>query len=399
MKYTASLYWALTTLMKSPWFHPTSPGEFAIAIALIICGSVFFAYFIGNVTAVITAANAAGGRYRGQIAQLKVFCTTHGIDADTTSKLLAYQDALWTETYGGVDRTAMLRTLPPHLLPRVVIQMYKPLLDACPFLYDCTAFGCATFLQALQVRVCDRGDKLLTAGSMSHTFYILQRGEIKINFEPDAPLQTAEHYVPGGRIGGSKVKSDRRGSAKDAMRGRTDKMGTLLGFQDAFAPPKALDFSVNALGRAVFLSISRVELKNLLTTYADDQEHFARAILKANETIRGGNRRSSIRASAEGIDLAALGGGGGGTPPLGGTPRSPDAGVPAGGHGLPSMPGMMLSSSSPARPPPIPAGETEVGALRAEVAAIRADLEPMRQLLQAQSRLLEQLLGESKMSA
>lgn len=25
MRYTAALYWAVTTMMKSPWFHPASP--------------------------------------------------------------------------------------------------------------------------------------------------------------------------------------------------------------------------------------------------------------------------------------------------------------------------------------------------------------------------------------
>ena len=38
------------------------------------CAGVLFAYFLGNVTAVITAANASGGRYRSQIEQLKSFC-------------------------------------------------------------------------------------------------------------------------------------------------------------------------------------------------------------------------------------------------------------------------------------------------------------------------------------
>ena len=35
MQYTASVYWALTMLMKSPWFHPSSPTEFAGAVVMI----------------------------------------------------------------------------------------------------------------------------------------------------------------------------------------------------------------------------------------------------------------------------------------------------------------------------------------------------------------------------
>ena len=50
MRYIASLYWAITTLMKSPWFHPASPGEFGVALIMIIFGCVLFAYFLGNGT-------------------------------------------------------------------------------------------------------------------------------------------------------------------------------------------------------------------------------------------------------------------------------------------------------------------------------------------------------------
>ena len=295
MQYTASVYWALTTLMKSPWFHPTSPGEFGGAVVMIIFGCVLFAYFIGNVTAVITAANAAGGRYRAKMTELKVFCTSYGIQPKLTSKLLAYQDALWNETYGGTDIVAMTKTLPHHLMPQVTVQLYRNLLDACPFLYDCSAWGCTTFLQALRVQVCERGDYVLTAGSMSPMMYILSRGEIKINFQPDAPLETMEYHVPGGRIGGSPLPKSKVKDGKDAMRGRTDKMGTLLNFSDVFGKMVKLDYGVVALTRCTLLCITRGELKSILTSYDLDKVHFDRAISKANETIRGGNRRSSTR--------------------------------------------------------------------------------------------------------
>eukprot|EP00966_Prymnesium_polylepis_P193851 4493339-Prymnesium_polylepis.1 len=39
------------------------------------------------------------------------------------------------------------------------------------------------------------------------------------------------------RVGGPKVKANKRKSTKDGIRGRTDKTGTLIGFQDVFSPP------------------------------------------------------------------------------------------------------------------------------------------------------------------
>ena len=47
-QYMMSFYWAITVLMKAPSFHPASPGEFAVAIIMIIIGCVLYAYFLGN---------------------------------------------------------------------------------------------------------------------------------------------------------------------------------------------------------------------------------------------------------------------------------------------------------------------------------------------------------------
>jgi len=81
-------------------------------------------------------------------------------------------------------------------------------------------------------------------------------------------------------------------------------VGTLLGFQDVFAAIEPLSYSVNALSRAVFLSITRGQLKDLLGTYVDDKVIFQRAIEHANVTIKGGNRRLS---STPKEDLKAAG--------------------------------------------------------------------------------------------
>jgi len=375
MQYFTSLYWALTMLMKSPWLHPISPSEFAGATFMIIIGCVLYGYFIGNVTAIITAANAAGGRYRGQISALKAFSTSHGLSAATMQRLLIYQDALWTETFGGTDRSAMLKGVPPHLLPQVTIEMYRPLLDACPFLFDCSAAGAAEFLKSLQVRVCDRGDMLLRAGAMSQHMYILQRGELKINFDADAPKETAELHVPGGRIGSDKAGPEKTGKgSKDAMRGRTDKAGTLVGFQDVFKKFEPIQYTVTALSRCTLLSITRGELKTILTTYEEDKEHVMAAITKAEQTMKGGARRSCI----------------------GSTPgASPSMGLID-----PSEVGKSSPVSQRAGSPPQQLSkDPEIASLQNEVAALRGQIEPMHALLARQSKMLERLLAHNNLSA
>jgi len=380
MQYTASLYWSLTTLMKSPWLHPNSPEEFAGGSLMIIVGCVLFAYFIGNVTAVITAANAAGGRYRGQVGALKSFCQSSGLNTKLTHKLLLYNDVLWNETAGGTDRTAMLKSIPPHLLPEVTIAMYRPLLDACPFLHECTASGCAGFLSCLKVRVCDRSEALLRAGTLSKTMYILHRGEIKIDYEASAPLETAATYS-GGRVG-SKKKLGEKSTAKDAMRGRTDKFGTLLGFQDVFGKMEPLEYSVTALSRSLFHSIQRAELKELLSAYEADRETVNKAIDHANASIKstssGQRSAASMRRKtsdskmdstiAEEIESSAAS-------PIGN-----------GRDGSQAASDVLVL---PATTEPL----NGKGGAHEDIAALRAEVANLTKLVQAQSAMLETILA------
>ena len=73
-------------------------------------------------------------------------------------------------------------------------------MDACPFLYDCSAWGAVEFLRALKVQVCERGDTLIRSGTLVSSMYILVRGEVKVQLADD-PIEkeTAEIYVQVSR--------------------------------------------------------------------------------------------------------------------------------------------------------------------------------------------------------
>jgi len=303
MQYTAALYWAVTTLMKSPWFHPSSPMEFISALLMIICGCVLFAYFIGNVTAVITAANAAGGRYRAMMGELKSFCKNNNLSPKLTHKLVVYQDAQWQETDGGVNKADMIaRYVPTHLLPHVIVEMYKPMMINMPFLLDCSGSATVGFLRSLKLCVCDRGDVLLQAGAFRRTMYILNKGEVKIDYDDKAAKETLEMYSSDLRIGGPKKGKGLKRSAKDSLRGRTDKMGTMLGFADVFKKIEPLEYSVTATKRVIAYAITRAQLKDLLSIYVEDREIFETAINKANAQIKNSSSNSLVRRSSEKIN-------------------------------------------------------------------------------------------------
>lgn len=187
----------------------------------------------------------------------------------------------------------MLAALPSHLLPKVTIEMYEPLLAACPWMYDCTSGGCAAILLALKVEVCDTNDVLVRAGTLQSTMYILMRGELRINFEPEPKAHKAAMFVPN-RVGAPRETT--RGSTigdnrKIGMHGRSDRQGSLLGFQDVFSPAQYIEYTVRAVTRSSLLSLTRGQLKEVLTTHADDKEVVRKAIEHANATLAPAKHR------------------------------------------------------------------------------------------------------------
>jgi len=177
------------------------------------------------------------------------------------------------------------------------------LITAAPWMFDISSSCCVGFLRALKIYMCDRGDVMVRAGSLRRTMYILMKGEMKITWETDASKETIELYAPGARTGGSKVKDKAtRKSKMDAVRGRMDKMGTLIGFQDCFKKMEPMMYTAVATNRCSLLAITRGQLKDLLTAYPDDKEHFDKAIEFANSTFEnaaaGGLRRSGSDSAA-----------------------------------------------------------------------------------------------------
>lgn len=55
MRYSTCLYWAITTLIKVPWLQPLSTAEQIFAAIVTMAGAVFFAFIIGETTAIANA--------------------------------------------------------------------------------------------------------------------------------------------------------------------------------------------------------------------------------------------------------------------------------------------------------------------------------------------------------
>ncbi len=191
--YITSLYWALTMVMKSPWLPPQSTGEQAFASMIVVFGAIVFAAFLGHVTTMIQSYEKSNALYRDQMTNMHNFFEARVIERPTQKALLTYTDAYFKARVEGIPERQIIDSLPAHLRPPVLMELYQPLLESCTFLQDCSYSGCGDFLQRLDPEVCLKGDCLLRAGTTSDYMYIMMSGELQVTRPRGTSSPTPPH--------------------------------------------------------------------------------------------------------------------------------------------------------------------------------------------------------------
>jgi len=222
--------------------------------------------------------------------------------------MLVYYDAIWNEKKG-FDQRGILANVPSHLLPKVMSELYSGLIEDAPFLLELTPPGCCAFLQALKHDVLDQGDFLFHAGNILPIMYILVRGEITVQFPaPDVDSMRESSARESGGSGGDagsraeimRRKLERKQSVKFGARSQIQRGGTLIGYQDVTKPPEPMNYSIRAIRRSAFFSITRSEMSSILSVHKADAPvwektigHAQASIASANKTGRGSRKSVS----------------------------------------------------------------------------------------------------------
>jgi hypothetical protein len=78
-QYISSMYWSLTTLMKTPWVGPDTQLEKLFASFAVVMGAILFAALLGNVTALVQTFDKGGAQKRDKITTLHQFNTSRKV--------------------------------------------------------------------------------------------------------------------------------------------------------------------------------------------------------------------------------------------------------------------------------------------------------------------------------
>jgi len=204
-QYIISFYWGSATLTAVGFgdISATSNTEMAVATMVMLSGTVFYSYVIGEVSSNIQMTDMRRGQFHGRLSDILQFFRVYDISQKLQEQVLKHYYYLWNRTKG-VSPGELLTGLPPTIKTTVCQTMYNDMImEAFDVNYnDCkndkdtlgffrlvaTHIKTRLFLEdSLIVRKDDAGEEM----------FFIQRGQVGIMDENDkiiTSLGPGQHF-------------------------------------------------------------------------------------------------------------------------------------------------------------------------------------------------------------
>jgi len=247
----SSLYWSLTTLIKTPWVHPDTIVEKAFASLIVVAGAIVFAAILGNITAMINSFDKSNAQLRDIMSTLHRLIGKYEVPAKLQKRVFMYVQTQWSTTKG-LDNQRILVKIPPALRGDILESIYADLVQASPIFAKVSHECVRVMLSKLRSEVCLAKETLLSAGQLCNEVYLLVRGVLQVQPGDEG----------GGKGGGGK------GGFKGKMLFRAiEKTGSLVGMRDPFEKDCRYPFHVIAVKQAQLVALTG---KDLMEVFAMD---------------------------------------------------------------------------------------------------------------------------------
>jgi len=251
----SSLYWSLTTLIKTPWVHPDTIVEKAFASLIVVAGAIVFAAILGNITAMINSFDKSNAQLRDIMATLHRLIGKYEVPAKLQKRVFMYVQTQWAMTKG-LDNQRILAKIPPGLRGDILESIYADLVQKSPIFFKVSHECVLVMLGKLRLEVCLAKETLLSAGQLCNEVYVLIRGVLQVQRSDDSE------------------KGKETSRTKPIFRA-IEKTGALVGMRDPFEKDCRFPFNVVAVKQAQLVSISG---RDLMDVFAMDNRSDIEAI-------------------------------------------------------------------------------------------------------------------------
>jgi len=285
LEYMSSLYWSLTTLIKTPWVHPDTILEKVFASVIVVVGAIMFAAILGNITAMINSFDKSNAQLRDIMSTLHRLIGKYDVPAKLQKRVFMYVQTQWSTTKG-LDNQRILAKIPPALRGDILEAIHADLVQSSPVFQRVSHECCRVMLSKLRSEVCLAKETLLAPGQLCSEVYLLVRGVLQ---------------AQPGEEGGDKKKGGFKG--KVTFRA-IEKTGALVGMRDPFEKDFRYPFNVVAVKQAQMVALSA---KDLLEVFAMDNRTDIEGICEVLEKefgdiqgalVKGQDANAARRSSA-----------------------------------------------------------------------------------------------------
>lgn len=244
LEYASSLYWSLTTLIKTPWVHPDTILEKIWASLTVVVGAIMFAAILGNITAMINSFDKSNAQLRDMMSTLHRLISKYDVPAELQKRVFMYVQTQWSTTKG-LDNQRILAKLPPALRGDLLEAINADLIKHSP-IFQCVSHECVrVVLSKLRSEVCLAKETLLAPGQLCSEVFLLVRGVLQCQPAED------DQKVLG-----------RRGKLASRAIERT---GALVGMRDPFHKDFRYPFHVVAVKQAQLMAMSSKDLHEVFS--------------------------------------------------------------------------------------------------------------------------------------
>ena len=226
-RYLFSLYWATVTL-ASVGYGDTSPltdVEFIVAIVYMLANIVLFAYVVGGMTALATAADEATRLFRKAFRDLEAYMQVNGLPEDIRAAMRSYLELRFAAKK---EHPEVLAAFPPVLRARVSRLLHLPVLCRVPLLAGCGASFLDLLVCHVSVELFMPGAAVLNQHDGSLDLFFLASGSADVLVAHEGEEEDDDGDAAAAQRGGRRVSLHRRLHAAEAGEDDEDKTSELL---------------------------------------------------------------------------------------------------------------------------------------------------------------------------
>ena len=180
-KYTASLYWAVTTMTTVGYgdIVPLTNVERSFTCCVQLIGAVGTALVFGNVALLMQTSDGTAARYRQRLAAVEQFCTRHAVPPRLAARIKASVDYLWA-AHAGLDAPAILGELSLPLQSEVLGHVQQHVVHGASLFKHCDSNLVNAVVVRLRLQVILPGDDVYTAGDSGSELFFITRGSVHV---------------------------------------------------------------------------------------------------------------------------------------------------------------------------------------------------------------------------